>query len=114
PLERAQLAVQLGPLADHVARHAGFGRRALDQRTKASKSRSIARSKISLDRLDGLDDVRVGVEDAVPGARHETPRQFPRTMRAASPVSRTMCKPVLARSARYTNPRSSASTLLVW
>src|SRR5205823_13958430 len=64
-----------------------------------------------LGQLDGRSAVGVAAQTCVPQSELH---QLPPTILAAAPVSLTMCSPVLARSARYTNPRSSASTLLVW
>ena len=56
--------------------------------------------------------VRIGPGDVV--LAEDLTGQLGPVIFAASPVSLTMCNPVLARSARYTKPRSSASTLFVW
>jgi hypothetical protein len=50
-------------LADLVSRHAALAGHAPDEGTERQQGAPIGGREVRLDRLDGLDDVRVGVED---------------------------------------------------
>src|SRR5204863_9768155 len=64
------VAVRLRGLAVAVARQPGLGRRALHGRPERGRPGAVGRGEVRLDRLDGLDDVGVGIEDPMAGAGH--------------------------------------------
>ena len=71
PIARAEQPIEVGALADAVARHAALGRRAPDQRAERREAALVGGREVRLDRFGGFDDVRVGVEDPVAGACHK-------------------------------------------
>src|SRR5262245_28777605 len=64
----AEHPVELGALADAVARHAPLALGAPDLSAERGELGSVGGREIRLDGFRGLDDVGVGVEDAVSGA----------------------------------------------
>jgi hypothetical protein len=71
PLPRAKAPIEGGPLAYLVSRHPGLGRGPPDQGPERRELRPIGGRQMLLDRLDGLDDVRVRVEDTIAAACHQ-------------------------------------------
>src|SRR6266446_5388416 len=68
---RAETRIEGGPLAYLVSRHPGLGRGPPDQGPERRELRPIGGRQMLLDRLDGLDDVRVRVEDTIAAACHQ-------------------------------------------
>ena len=71
PLPRAQAAVERGALSDLIPGHPAFGRSPLHRGAECRQLGAIGGREIRLDGLDGLDDVGVRVEDAIPRPRHQ-------------------------------------------
>jgi hypothetical protein len=64
-IARTQPTIQVGALADAPAREAVLTRRLSDERAERVEPGLAGGGEIALDRLDGFDDVGVGVEDAI-------------------------------------------------
>src|SRR5439155_2678998 len=69
-LAGAQATIQLGALADSIARHAALGGAVSDRWCERLQPGLVRRREILLDRLHGLDDVRVRVEDPIACSCH--------------------------------------------